>query len=132
MPRPTTEIPSLPTVPIPNGSFPFLSYTKGNPLAMWWSLKNVRVSLILSIPPDSDINLPSKSNSLFLFDKIGSNVAPDPLPPSIVNDKTSWISKSCGSTWISTTLPEITGRTSAVVLPVPGELTCKIGGFITS
>ena len=87
---------------------------------------------MLSIPPESDINLPSKDISLFLFDKIGSKVAPDPLPPSIVTDKTFWISKSCGSTWMSTTFPEITGLTRAVVVPAPAELISKTGGLITS
>ena len=99
---------------------------------MWWSDKNVKVSLTLSIPPDWEINLPSKVISLFLFDSIGSNTAPDPFPPSIVTDKTFCISKSCGSICMSVISPITTGWTKAFVPPVDGEDTSKVGGTNTS
>ena len=87
---------------------------------------------MLSIPPDWEINLPSKDISLFLFDNIGSNTAPDPFPPSTVTDKTFCISKSCGSIWISVTSPTTTGWTNALVPPEDGEDTSNVGGTKTS
>ena len=66
------------------------------------------------------------------MDIIGSKVAPNPFPPSIVIDKILSISKSWGSTWISVTWPLITGWINAVVLPIPDSVTSKLGGFITS
>ena len=86
----------------------------------------------MSIPPAWEISLPSKDNSLFLFDRTGSNIAPVPLPPSIVTDKIFCISKFWGSTCISVTFPITTGWTKAVVLPVPGDDTSNVGGFKTS
>ena len=90
------------------------------------------VSLILSIPPDSDTNLASKDISLFLSWRIGSNITPDPLPPSIVVDITLFISKSWGSTNTSDILPVTTGLINALVLPAPGPVNVIFGGFKTS
>ena len=132
VPSPTTEIPSFPTVPTPNGSLPFLSYTNGIPDEIWWSVKKVIVSFTLSTPPDCDTILPSNDISLFLFDISASNLAPAPFPPSNEMDNTFCISKFWGSTWISTTSPLTTGLMRAVVFPTPGEDTSKVGGVITS
>ena len=98
---------------------------------MWWSVKNVIVSLILSTPPDWDIILPSKDISLLLSEIIGSKIAPNPFPPSKVTDNTFCMSKSCGSTCILVTSPMTTGWTKDVV-PVPGDETVNVGGFKTS
>ena len=132
VPKPTGLMLSLPNVPTPIGSFPLLSYTNGNPLVIWWSFKKDKVSFTLSIPPDSEVNLPSNNISLFLFVIIGLNIAPEPLPPSMDTDNTFWMSKSCGSICISTTYPLTTGWTKAVVFPVPGDEISNVGGFKTS
>ena len=133
VPTPTTDVPeSLPTVPIPRGGLLLRSYIKGWPLTILCRSRNVIVSSTLSTPPDSDNNLASKLNSLFLSAKTGSNIAPLPLPPSIVADNTLWIPNFCGSTWTLVTLPVITGLIKAVVFPIPGLDKVISGGFITS
>ena len=74
------------------------------------------------------MSLLSNSNSLFLVPNIGCNTQPLPLPP--VNE-ILWIasiSKSCGSTNTSLTVPWIIGSTAAptpvlVSIPTIGGLT---------
>ena len=133
VPKPTTDVPeSLPTVPIPRGGLLLRSYINGWPLTILCLSWNVIVSSTLSTPPDSDNNLASKLNSLFLSAKTGSNTAPLPLPPSIVADNTLWIPNFCGSTWTLVTLPVITGLIRAVVFPIPGFDSVISGGFTTS
>ena len=117
---------------MPNGGLLFLSYIKGWPLTMLCLSWKVIVSSTLSTPPESDSNLASKLNSLFLSDKTGSKIAPSPLPPSIVADNTLWIPKFWGSTWTVVTLPLITGLIKAVVFPTPGLDNVISGGFTTS
>ena len=84
------------------------------------------------MPPESLDNLASKDISLLLSWRTGSNTVPEPLPPSIVTEITLLISKSWGSTWISTTSPVITGLIYAVVLLAPDPDNWIFGGLITS
>ena len=93
-----------------------------------WLVLNVRVSFILSIPPDSLIKRASKSSSLALSWRIGSSTVPEPFPPSIVMEIIFLISKSWGSTCTSTTLPDITGCISAFVLFAPDPDNSIFGG----
>ena len=133
VPTPTTDVPeSLPTVPIPRGGLLLRSYIKGWPLTILCLSWNVIVSFTLSTPPDSVSNLASKVISLFLSDNIGSNIAPLPFQPYIVTETTFCISKYCGSTWKSKTVPVITGLIKAVVFPIPGLDNVISGGFTTS
>ena len=81
-------------------------------------------------PPPLTSGRLSKVTSRCLTPTIGSSTAPVPLPPDIVTVLTSSMSKSCGSTKTSLTLPLITERTIAVV-PKPAP-TVIFGGVITS
>ena len=88
------------------------------------------VSSFLSIPPLKNISLLSNDISLNLAPKTGSKTHPLPLPPVSDILVTDCMSKSCGSTNIFSTLPEIIGSTNAVT-PVLAS-TVIDGGFITS
>ena len=90
------------------------------------------ISLIWSTPPRLVLNLPSNVNSLCLFVTIGFKIAPDPLPPDNVTDKTLSISKFCWSTKTSSNVPVTTGWIKAVVPAPAGAGTLIWGGFITS
>ena len=92
------------------------------------------VSSTISIPPLKNTFLLSKSKNLFLIPITGWRTQPEPLPPVKETLVTDLISKSCGSTITSDTLPLKTGSTSAVVPGAAGvefsTMTC--GGFTTS
>ena len=86
----------------------------------------------MSTPPLKNISLLSNSKNLFLSPKTGFNTHPEPLPPVNEMFETSLISKSCGSTRQSTTLPWIIGSIFASIPPAKFESTFITGGFITS
>ena len=88
------------------------------------------VSSLISIPPLKNISLLSNSIDLFLIPTTGCRTHPEPLPPVIEIFFTDAISKFCGSTIISLTLPFTTGWTNALV---PDDFSTLIeGGLITS
>ena len=118
-------------VPTPIESCPLLSYIRGSPFSKLWGLVNSIISFIWSTPPLIFFNLPSKIISLCLGTTTGFKIAPEPFPPDIVTERTFSTSNSCWSTKTSSIDPLTTGCTSAVV-PVPGDGTLIVGGFITS
>ena len=90
------------------------------------------VSLVVLIPLLVSFVIGSvlKNSFLNLVPIIGSNIQPDPLPPVIPIDTIRSTSKFWGSTKTSSTLPDITGCTNAVV-PTPVDIVI-LGKFITS
>ena len=90
------------------------------------------VSSSLSIPPPKSSKRASNSISRYIVSKTGSNTEPSPFPPEIVADEKVKISKSCGSTLISFTLPSITAVAKAVVKPAEGESISITGALTTS
>ena len=72
----------------------------------------------------------SNDISLNLEPRTGSNTHPFPLPPVNEIFVIAFISNSCGSTNIFSTLPESIGSTKAVVPELASTVTT--GGFIIS
>lgn len=84
----------------------------------------------MSTPPPVEVERLSNSISRNLLSIIGSIKQPDPFPPVKERENIPLISKSCGSTYTSFTLPEIIGSTRAVD-PVPADISI-FGGFMIS
>ena len=102
------------------------------PFSKLWFVVKVIVSSWISIPPLKNISLLSNSKNLFLSPKTGSNIHPEPFPPVNEIFEIDLISKSCGSTRQSTTLPWIIGSIFASTPPAGLDSTFITGGFITS
>ena len=108
-------------------------YTIESPV---WKLCTVSKVIVLSAadtPPPLARLLALKNTSLNSDAKVADAVAPSPLPPVILIETISSMSKLTGSTSTSTKDPLTTGCTNAVVpVDTSGSLTTTEGAFAAS